>query len=315
MKVALLDDYQDVGRSLGDWSDVPTATVTAFVDHIAEEDELVAALAGFDVVVAMRERTQLPGRVLERLDALRLLITTGMSNAAIDMGAAERLGITVCGTGGLLSPTSEHTWGLILALLRHIPADAHDMAQGGWQRRMGRGLAGNRLGLVGLGRLGAAVARVGLAFDMDVVAWSPNLTDERAAEVGVRRVGRDEIFFTADVVSVHLVLSERSRHLLGRHEIGLMRPTAVLVNTSRGPIVDEAALVDALATRRILGAALDVYDQEPLARQHPLRGLDNVVLTPHTGYVTAECMQLFHQEIVEDVAAFVAGSPIRVLGR
>lgn len=315
MKVALLDDYQDVGRSLGDWSQIPNVAVTPFVDHILDPNDLVAALTSFDVVVAMRERTQLTASVLERLPALALLVTTGMTNAAIDLEAAHRLGVTVCGTGGILSPTSEHTWALILALLRHIPADAHDMAAGGWQRRIGRGVAGKRLGVVGLGRLGTSVARVGTAFDMDVVAWSPNLTDERAAAVGVTRVDAAELFSSADVVTVHMVLSGATRHLIGINELALMKSTAVLINTSRGPIVDEAALVEALATHRILGAALDVFDEEPLAATHPLRTLDNVVLTPHTGYVTVECLQLFFDEIVEDIAAFVAGAPIRVLER
>jgi phosphoglycerate dehydrogenase-like enzyme len=216
VRIALLDDYQDVGRSMGDWGAVADADVTPFTEHIAEEDRLVRALDGFDAVVAMRERTRLPRAVLERLPSLRVIVTTGMGNAAIDMVAARELGITVCGTGGIVQPTSELTWALVLAVLRHVPADAHDMASGGWQTRLGRGLAGRRLGLVGLGRIGALVARVGLAFEMDVVAWSTNLTAERAAEVGVARVERDELFSTSDVVSVHLVLSDRTRHLIGR---------------------------------------------------------------------------------------------------
>ena len=266
---------------MGDFASLgPDVTVDAVAEHLASEDDLAARLAGCQVVVAMRERTAIGAALLDRLPDLRLLVTTGMANAALDVDAAAARGVTVCGTGGILTPTSEHTWGLILALLRHIPADDATMRAGGWQTRMGDDLAGRRLGLVGLGRLGALVARVGLAFDMDVVAWSANLTAERCAEVGVRLVGRDELFATSDVVSVHLVLGDRSRGLVGAADLARMRPSAVLVNTSRGPIVDEAALVAALRDGGIAGAALDVYDDEPLPADHPLRALPNTVLTP-----------------------------------
>lgn len=314
LRVAVLDDYQQVALAMGDFASLGTdVTVDAVGEHLASEDDLAARLAGCQVVVAMRERTAIGAPLLDRLPDLRLLVTTGMANAALDVDAAAARGVTVCGTGGILTPTSEHTWGLILALLRHIPADDATMRAGGWQTRIGDDLAGRRLGLVGLGRLGALVARVGLAFDMDVVAWSANLTAERCAEVGVRLVSRDELFATSDVVSVHLVLGDRSRGLVGAADLARMRPSAVLVNTSRGPIVDEAALVAALRDGSIAGAALDVYDDEPLRADHALRGLPNTVLTPHTGYVTRGCYEIFYREIVEDIAAWRAGTPVRVV--
>jgi phosphoglycerate dehydrogenase-like enzyme len=314
MRVAMLDDYQGVSLDLLDAGGLgDDVIVDALREHVADEDELARRLRGYDVVVAMRERTRITASLLGRLPDLKLLVTTGMRNAAIDVDAAAECGVTVSGTSGILSPTSEHTWGLVLALLRNIPADDAEMRRGGWQTRVGSDLAHRRLGLVGLGRLGALVARVGLAFDMDVVAWSQNLTDERCAEVGVTRVDRDELFETADVVSIHLVLGDRSRGLVGPAEIGQMKPTAVLVNTSRGPIVDEAALVDALQRRTIAGAALDVFDDEPLPAAHPLRSLDNTVLTPHTGYVTWGCYEIFFREIAEDIRAWRDGAPVRVI--
>lgn len=314
MRVAVLDDYQGVSHELIDLAALGDGvTIDGFRDHIADEVELARRLAGYDVLVAMRERTPITKSLLGRLPDLELLITTGMRNAAIDVDAAVARGVTVCGTGGILTPTSEHTWGLIIGLLRHIPADDAEMRRGGWQTGIGSDLAGRRLGLVGLGRLGALVARVGLAFDMDVVAWSQNLTDERCTEVGVAHVDRDELFATADVVSIHLMLSDRTHGLVGRAEIGRMKPTAVLVNTSRGPIVDEAALVHALREGTIAGAALDVYDDEPLATDHPLRRIPNTVLTPHTGYVTWDCYEIFFRHITENIHAWRDGSPIRVI--
>jgi phosphoglycerate dehydrogenase-like enzyme len=312
-RVAILDDYQDAASEFADWSQLPADTeVVAFRDHINDDDELAARLAGFDVVVAMRERTPFPRARLERLGDLRLLVTTGMRNAAIDMDAARDLGILVAGTGGTLTPTSELTWGLLLSLARHIPQEDRSVRDGGWQHTVGTDLAGATLGVVGLGNLGGLVASVGRAFRMDVIAWSQNLTQERADEVGVRRVEKDELFATADFVSVHLVLSERSRGLIGRRELSLMKPTAYLVNTSRGPIIDEDALISALEQGRLAGAGLDVFDQEPLPPNHPFRRLPNVVITPHVGYVTRRCYQVFYQEIVEDIAAYLRGEPIRV---
>jgi len=312
-RVAILDDYQAAAVEFGDWSQLPADTeVVPFREHINDDDELVALLGGFDVVVAMRERTRFPRARLERLGDLRLLVTTGMHNAAIDMDAARELGIVVTGTGGMLTPTSELAWGLLLSLARQIPQEDRNVREGGWQQTVGTDLAGATLGLVGLGNLGALVASVGRAFRMDVIAWSQNLTQERAEKVGVRRVEKDEVFETADFLSVHLVLSERSRGLIGPRELSLMKPTAYLVNTSRGPIVDEIALISALEQGRLAGAGLDVFDQEPLPPNHPFRRLPNVVITPHIGYVSRRCYQIFYREIVEDIAGYLRGEPIRV---
>jgi phosphoglycerate dehydrogenase-like enzyme len=261
----------------------------------------------------MRERTPFPRDVLTRLPNLRLLVTTGMRNKSIDVEAATELGITVCGTGAQATATVELTWALILATLRHIPQEDASIRAGGWQQTIGGDLAGRTLGVIGLGRIGSQVARIGAAFGMDVVAWSQNLTDERAAEVGARRVEKDELFATADVVTVHLLWSKRTRGLIGADDFALMKHTAVFVNTSRGPIVEEAALIAALREGTISGAGIDVYDQEPLPRDHPLRDLRRAVLTPHLGYVTRGSYDVYYREAVEDVAAYLAGAPIRVI--
>jgi phosphoglycerate dehydrogenase-like enzyme len=314
LRIAILDDYQDIARAIVDWSVIPEPfELTAIDRHIGDRDELGRALAGHHVVVAMRERTTIDETLLARLPDLRLLVTTGPSNAAIDVAAAQRQGITVSGTGGYVTPTSELTWALILSLLRHVPTEDRSIRDGGWQRTVGTELAGRTLGLVGLGRLGALVAEVGLAFRMDVVAWSQNLTPASCEEVGARYVDRDELFTIADVVSVHLVLSDRTRGLIGERELRMMKPTAVLVNTSRGPIVDEPALIRALSEGWIAGAGLDVFDEEPMPPDHPFRGLENTVLTPHIGYVTDGLYRQFFAEIVEDIVAYLAGSPIRLV--
>jgi phosphoglycerate dehydrogenase-like enzyme len=314
IRVAILDDYQQVAAEMVDWeSAVPDATFTFFPDHVADRDALVERLAGFDAVVAMRERTPFPREALDRLPRLRLLVTTGMRNAAIDLAAAAELGVTVCGTAGSRTSTCELTWALILALLRHVPAEDAAMRAGGWQHTVGADLAGRTLGVLGLGNIGGQVARVGAAFGMRVIAWSQHLTSEAADRGGARRVERDELFREADVLTIHLVLSERTRGLVGEAELAAMKRTACLVNTSRGPIVDEAALVAHLRAGRIAGAALDVYGVEPLPADHPLRGLPNTVLTPHLGYVTEGAYRTFYAEAAEDVAAFVTGRPVRVL--
>jgi phosphoglycerate dehydrogenase-like enzyme len=314
VRVVILDDYQGVAAEIADWRPAgDDVELVSLRDHIDDEEALAPVLAGAEVVVAMRERTRFPPSVFDRLPDLRLLVTTGPFNAAIDMEAARAHGVTVCGTGGMLSPTSELTWGLILAARRNIPADDATMRAGGWQTRVGTGLEDQRLGLLGLGRLGSLVARAALAFDMDVVAWSANLTRERCAEVGVGYASKDELFATSDIISVHLVLSDRTRGLVGRDELARMKPSAVLVNTSRGPIVDEAALVDALRDGAIGGAALDVYDREPLPAEHPLRTLPNTVLTPHIGYVTRQTYEIFYRDIVDDIRAWRAGAPVRVI--
>lgn len=312
MKIAILDDYQNVALGFGDWDSLAAATVV-FTRPFADDDELVECLDGFEVVVAMRERTRFPAELLARLTDLKLLVSTGSRNAAIDVVAAGKLGIVVSSTGYLPQPAAEHTWALILAAARNLPAELRSMAEGGWQIGVGTGLSGKTLGLLGLGRLGAQTAKVGQAFGMETIAWSQNLTPEKAAEHGVTVVSKDELFARADFLSVHLVLSERSRGLVGEAELALMKPSSILVNSSRGPIVDEAALLDALRRKAIACAALDVYDVEPLPSDHPLRTLDNVVLTPHIGYVTREAYEIFYGDAVEDIAAYVAGEPIRVM--
>jgi phosphoglycerate dehydrogenase-like enzyme len=312
MKIAILDDYQNVALRFADWDSLG-AEVEVFTEYIGDSEELVRRLAGFEVVVAMRERTRFPEELLSRLTDLRLLVTTGKRNAAIDVEAAGRLGITVSATGYISEPTAEHTWALILAAMRNIPVEVTNVRDGGWQTTVGTGLHGKTLGLLGLGRLGSRVAKVGQAFGMETIAWSQNLTEERAAEHGVNAVSKEDLFARADVLSVHLVLSARSRGLVGAAELDLMKPDALLVNTSRGPIVDQDALVDALRENKIGHAALDVYDIEPLPADHPIRALPNTVLTPHVGYVTKEVYEIFYRDAVEDIAAYQSGNPIRVL--
>jgi phosphoglycerate dehydrogenase-like enzyme len=314
LRIAVLDDFQSVSGEFADWSRLPEeAEVVAFADHLDDEDAVADRLTDFDVVVAMRERTPFPRSLLARLPRLRLLVTTGARNAAIDVAAAAERGVTVCGTGAHPTGTAELTWALVLAVARHVPEEDAGMRAGGWQRTVGTDLAGARLGVVGLGRLGTRVARIGQAFGMDVVAWSQNLTDERATEAGVRRVERDELFATADVVTVHLVLSERTRGLVGRDELARMKRSAILVNTSRGPVVDEAALLEALSEGHLAGVGLDVYDREPLPADAALRTAPRTVLTPHLGYVTRDTYRVFYGDAVEDVAAFLRGEPVRVL--
>jgi phosphoglycerate dehydrogenase-like enzyme len=313
VRVACLDDYQGIALSKGDWSSLPDAQVESFKDHLADEDALAKRLEPFEVIVAMRERTPFPRSLLSRLTNLKLLITTGARNASFDMAAAKELGITVCGTRGVPTPTAELTWGLIIGLMRHIAEEDRAVRAGGWQTTIGPALAGKTLGCLGLGNLGGQVARVGKAFGMDVIAWSQNLTAERCAEIGARLVSKDELLSQADVVSIHLVLSDRTRGLVGARELALMKPTAYLINTSRGPIVDEAALIDAVRNRRIAGAGIDVYETEPLPADHPYRSLENTLLTPHLGYVTEEGYDFFYGDAVENIRAYYAGSPVRVV--
>jgi phosphoglycerate dehydrogenase-like enzyme len=312
--VAVLDDYQGVAEALGPWDELGDAvSVTAFRDHVDDDDELVTLLGAFEVVVAMHERTPFPAHRLERLPNLRLLVTTGMANAAIDVAAARRQGIVVAGTGGLSAPTAELTWGLILAVTRHVCAEDRRVRAGGWQRTIGPELSGRTLGVLGLGRLGRRVAAVAQAFEMDVIAWSQNLRSEDAAELGVEAVSKEDLFRRADVLTIHTRLSDRTRGLVTAAELALMKPSAYLVNTSRGPIVDEAALLAALNDGTIAGAALDVYDIEPLPAGHPLRSAPNTVLTPHLGYVSEGSYEVYFREAVEDIAAFLDGEPVRVL--
>lgn len=313
-RVAILDDYQGVALESAEWSSLPSdVEITVFNEHLGSEDTVARTLQHFEILVAMRERTPFPASLIDRLPNLKLLVTTGMRNLAIDMKAARKRGVPVCGTALLPYPAFEHTWALILALFKKVPREDRVMREGGWQSGLSEGLYGKTLGLLGLGKLGAQVARVGLAFNMSVIAWSVNLTDARAVECGVTRVDKDRLFRESDVISVHLVLSDRSRHLVGERELGLMKPSAYLVNTSRGPIVDEAALVQVLREGRIAGAGIDVYDTEPLPVNHPLRELDNAVLTGHTGYVTRETYTLAYREAVEGIQAWLEHKPVRVL--
>src|SRR5262245_22178531 len=313
-RVAILDDYQSVARRMADWASLPAGTeVVVFADHLKDLGAVAARLADFDAAVAMRERTPFPRALLERLPRLKLLVTTGMRNASIDVAAAVERGIVVCGTAGLPYPTAELTWGLILALVRRIPIEARATREGRWQVSCGLGLNAKTLGVIGLGGLGSRVAKIGRAFEMDVIAWSQNLTAARAAEVGATLVPKDDLLARSDVGSIHLVLGDRSRGLLGARELALMKPTAYLINTSRGPIVDEAALMAAVRQGKIAGAGLDVYDDEPLPLEHPLRNLPNTVITPHLGYVTEEGYRIFYGQALEDVKAWLTGQPVRVL--
>ncbi|MBM3492129.1 MAG: D-2-hydroxyacid dehydrogenase family protein [Alphaproteobacteria bacterium] len=314
MRIAVLDDYQGAALLSADWSAVKAAAdVVVFRDTLADEEAIAGRLKDFEIVCLMRERTPFPERLIAHLPKLRLIVTTGMRNAAIDVAVANARGIVVSGTAGSGASTVELTWALILALARNVTREHAAMRHGAWQSTLGSDLAGRTLSLLGLGRIGAAVARIGLAFGMQVLAWSQNLTPERAEEVGAKRVTREAAFAEADVLSVHLVLSQRSRGLIDAAMLGRMQPGALLINTSRGPIVDEAALLAALRSGRLGGAGLDVYDQEPLPADHPLRRLDNVVLTPHLGYVTRQNYAVFYRETVENILAFLAGRPIRVL--
>ncbi len=313
-RCAILDDYQNVALSLANWASLdPDVEIIVFNHHIAGRKAVTAALAGFDIVVAMRERTVFDAELLANLPRLRLLVTTGMRNASIDVAAAERNGVTVCGTHGVGGSTAQLTWALILALVRNIPAEVEDFRSGAdWQRRVSIDLTNKRLGLVGLGRLGSRVARVGADFEMEVAAWSPNLSEERAAEAGAARIATlNELLRTADIVSVHVPLNEGTRGLIGAKELALMKPTAFLVNTSRGPIVDEAALIDALDDGRLAGAGLDVYDREPLPPDHPFRRVERLIATPHIGYVTDATYHVFYRDVVEDIAAWLKGEPVR----
>jgi phosphoglycerate dehydrogenase-like enzyme len=326
MRVAILDDYQQVSLASTDWSAVRSlGEIDVFAEHIARTEALVSALEPYDVIVAMRERTAFDAARLSQLPRLRLLVTTGMSNASIDLSAASAQGVTVCGTGGIGSSTSELTWGLILALLRHIPEEDRRLkmagraggaalgVSGSWQQTVGTGLDGKRLGVVGLGQQGRRVADIGRAFGMKVAAWSQNLDPDVAKKAHAKAVSKEELFSSADVVTVHYKLSPRSVGLVGAAELALMKPSAYLVNTSRGPLVDSAALLSALRSGSIAGAALDVYDVEPLPLWDPLRSAPNVVLTPHLGYVTEDAYQVFYGDAAEDIVAFAEGAPVRVL--
>jgi phosphoglycerate dehydrogenase-like enzyme len=313
--IAILDDYQNVALGMADWSGLQKDhKVVAFNQRLPDVEALARALADFEVIGIMRERTPFQRVLFEKLPKLKLLVTTGKRNASIDLEAAKAHGVTVCNTGGAGRATAELAVGLMIALARHLREEFHTMRSGGgWQTTLGIDLEGRTLGILGLGNLGARVGRIGAAMGMKVIAWSQNLTPEQAKERGAERVEKDELFRRSDVISIHLVLSPRSRGLVGARELGLMKPTALLINTSRGPIVDEAALLSALNERRIGGFGGDTYDVEPLPPDHPLRAEPRALLTPHLGYVTEETYRGFFGGMVQAIEAWLAGKPINVL--
>lgn len=315
LRIAILDDYQDVALGLADWASLgPDCEVVRFGRNLATEEEAATALADFDVLCLMRERMALPPSLMARLPRLRLVSVTGARIRTLDLAAAAAQGITVCHTaaGESRRGVPELAWALIFALARHIPAEDATIRAGGWQAGLGHVLGGKVLGLAGLGKLGGRMAVIGRAFEMQVIGWSPNLTEARAAELGVRRVDKATLFAEADVVSLHLILSDRSRGIVGAAELAAMKPGAMLINTARGPLVDEAALIAALREGRIR-AGLDVFDREPLPPDHPLRNAPNTVLTPHVGYATQGAYAEFFRDTVENIRAWRAGAPLRVL--
>jgi len=314
-RCAILDDYQNVALRMADWSKVAgEIDIKVFNDHLGTQEKVVSALQGFEIICAMRERTAFPRAVLEKLPDLKLLITTGLRNASIDVAAAKERGIVVCGTPAVGNPTCGVATGLVLELTRRIGYENARMKAGApWQSTLGLDLEGLTLGVVGLGKLGARMARIAQAFGMKVVAWSQNLNAEKCKQAGVDYATKDELFRRADIVTIHLVLSSRTRGLVGARELALMKPTAYIVNTSRGPIIDEAALLAALRNKTIAGAGLDVFDVEPLPANHELRKLDNVVLTPHLGYVAVQNYCAYFAGVVDNIRAFLDGKPVRVL--
>ena len=316
LRCAILDDYQNVALAMADWSALRNKVMLEPVERHIEPERLAERLAGFDIIVAMRERTVFDAALLSRLPKLKLLITTGLANASIDTEAAGKLGILVCGTRGVVGPAAELAWGLLLALVRKIPAEVANLRAGGdrWQLSVGGGLQGKTLGVVGIGKLGRLTCAYGRAFGMDVIGWSRSLTPAKSRELGIGHAETlDDLLGRSDVVCLQLRLTKETQGIIGRREIGLMRQGAILVNTARGPLVDEAALVEALGNGKLAGAALDVFEQEPLPPDHPFRTLPNVVATPHLGYVTEETYRIFFADATEDIAAWLAGKPERTL--
>ncbi|AWA39551.1 hydroxyacid dehydrogenase [Pseudomonas fluorescens] len=314
VQIAVIDDWQDVARGVVDWSMLDSLGEVTFVhEYPADNATLAERLGRFEVICVMRERTRFDEDLLKRLPNLKLLVTGGMRNAALDMPAAARLGIKVCGTDSYKHAAPELTWALIMAATRNLVNEANALRAGQWQQGLGNDLHGKTLGILGLGSIGQRVAQFGQVFGMRVIAWSENLTAERAEKAGVTYVSKQQLFEQADVLSVHLVLSDRSRGLVDAQALDWMKPTALLVNTARGPIVDEAALIKALQKQRIGGAALDVFDQEPLPALHPFRTLDNVLATPHVGYVSRQNYELFFSQMIEDIQAWSTGEPVRLL--
>jgi len=313
VSVAILDDFQNVTRELADWGRLPPhVRVTIFNEHF-DGEELIERISPFDVLVITRERTPFPRSVVAQLPNLKLLVTAGSRNLGIDFAACRDHGVLVCGTEAGSSPTAELAWGLILSLARHIAEEDKNLRSGKWQSTIGFALKDKTLGILGLGRLGSQMAQIGLAFGMKIIAWSQNLTAEQAAERGATRVEKSELFRMADVLTVHVLLSDRTRGLVGRNEIALMKRNAILINTARAAIVDEAALVDALVGGRIAGAGLDVYSREPLPSDAPILKAPNTVLTPHLGYVTRETYEIYFPQALEDIEAWIKGTPIRII--
>ena len=314
-RCAILDDYQNVALKVTDWSKVAAdLDIKVFNEHLGEPDKVVKALQGFGIVCAMRERTPFPRAVIEKLPDLKLLITTGLRNASIDVAAAKERGVVVCGTPSVGNPTSGIAVGLMLELTRRIGYENARMKAGmPWQTTIGLDLDGLTLGVLGLGKLGTRTANIAKAFGMKVIAWSQNLTPEKCKEVGVDYVSKEDLFRQADFITIHVVLSQRSRGLVGAMELALMKPSAYIINTSRGPIIDEAALLAALRDKKIAGAGLDVFDVEPLPTDHPLRKMDNVVATPHLGYVATQNYRSYFGGVVDDIRAFLDGKPVRVM--
>jgi phosphoglycerate dehydrogenase-like enzyme len=314
-RCAILDDYQNVALNAADWSKVSgDLDINVFNAHLGGADEVIKALQGFDIVCAMRERTAFPRAVIEKLPQLKLLVTTGLRNASIDVAAAKVRGLVVCGTPSLGNPTSGIAIGLMLELTRHIGYENARMKAGvPWQTTIGMDLEGLTLGVLGLGKLGTRTAKIAQAFGMKVIAWSQNLTPDKCKEAGVDYVGKEDLFRRADFVTIHVILSQRTRGLVGTKELALMKPSAYIINTSRGPIIEEAALLAVLREKKIAGAGLDVFDIEPLPIDHPLRKMDNVVLTPHLGYVAMQNYRAYFGGVVDDIRAFLDGKPVRVI--
>ncbi|MBW2146154.1 MAG: D-2-hydroxyacid dehydrogenase family protein [Deltaproteobacteria bacterium] len=314
IRIALLDDYQGAAMKSAPWDNLPdNCVLEVFRDHLKDQDAVALRIKDFEVVMALRERTPFPRSLLKKLPNLKLLATAGMRNASIDLKAATELGILVCGTSSYKSSTVELAWGLILAVTRNIPREHYGTVAGKWQQTLGVGLEGKTLGILGLGHIGGKVAEVARAFRMRIIAWSQNLKEERASECGAQRVEKEELFKQADILTIHTVLSDRTRGLISHKELRMMKPTAYLINTSRGPIVDEKALIKALRSKVIAGAGLDVFDEEPLPKNHALFGQENVILTPHLGYVTEEVYRIFYGETLENIINFLKGEPQRVL--
>jgi phosphoglycerate dehydrogenase-like enzyme len=315
MRIAILDDYQNIALTAGDWGSLgDEAEIVSYTDHLSDEDEIAERLADFEIICAMRERTPFTKSLLAKLPNLKLLISSGMRNRGIDAQAAKVQGVVVCGTPSVGRPTADLAWGLILGLARQIPQEDRNVRAGGWQRTIGMSLEGRTLGIAGLGNLGGRMATIAKAFGMNVIAWSQNLTEERCDELGVEKVSKEDLLKRSDFITVHLILSDRSRGLFGAEELALMKPTAYMVNTARGPIIDEDALAAALENGTIAGAGIDVFSVEPLPADHPFRKLENIIVTPHLGYVSDQNYESYFGGYVEAIQAFLAGAPKNFLG-